>query len=300
MTIDKYKAFTHVEKIEDGGLFPSSEIKNFIRKGVEAAKEHKFLVADAPAGVGASVALNALKASLLKDSKVLAVELTPYPFTTQQNVTRLLFADVLMKLGELPVYRWLDYVTIKGKKRRGRHSQMKSALNRLYAEGKSVLLLMDNALSQQRYLWQLLYNLAGLTDNGQHYGPGALLVANLTDKVARFKPEEIVEEGKPEFPNLARRVSFKLSGLTTAEVDPYIRFQAARDGAAFTNQFKADLLSQLANDYLVACGKHRFPGTINAVGRNLMEEYYKLGKDIYVSAVKLSKREARSLAGVES
>jgi len=299
--MQELKAFTAVGKLDTpcGGFFVSTDLKNVLRKGIEAAREHKFFVADAQSGAGATLAMNALKAALVKDSRTAIIELSPYPLTSQKGICRMIFSEVLMGLGELPVYRWLDYVTVKGKRRKGRHSQMRDTLTRLYAQGKSVLVLMDNALSQPRYAWQLLYNMAGLNKDNQRYGPGVMITANLHDKVARYKPEEIVVEGKLGFPPMARRVSFALSGLTAAEVAPYLRFQAARDGAAFTTGFLAALKAHLAEPWLVESGKHRFPGTVNAVGRNLMEEYYKLGKDFYASAPRRVESRPRVAAGVE-
>lgn len=297
MTLNDLKAFTPVGKLETGKYFRSEDVKLVVHKGLEAASEHAFFVLDAPSGAGATVALNALRQDAKKDPKIILVELGAYPISQRSNLRGLLWKDLIIGMGQKPAYRWGDWIDKKGITKQGRRLQLRDLLFKLYESGKKVLIVMDEALSQPRHIWELLYQASRINVENAKYGPGVVICANLADKIARYKPDYIVEEGKAEFPDFARRSSFKLGGLTPDEVTQYIAFQAYRDGKSFDPGFLKELNTNLTNSYLTGSGLHRLPATINAVGRNLMELYHKRGHQIYTALQKAVAR--RALAGVE-
>jgi len=274
------KAFSPVESIEDGSFFVSKEIKSVIARGLRAARHHQLLVLDAEHGVGASVTLEVLKQYARTDPNVVLADIFPYARMSQT----MLWHEVLMELGERPAWRWSDWKDAKGKTHQGRNKQLQYKLAELRAQEKSVLICVDNALSIPHSIWEMLRVMASVRANGRAYGPGIVLVANLKDKTARFKPDDIIAEGKENLPNMVRRVSFKLAGLDAGEVNDYIAFQGARDGLQFHPGFLARLMQELQNAYLTANGLSRFPGFINAVALDLMEEFHHLGKRITQSA----------------
>lgn len=270
------QAFSPVESIEDGSFFVSKEIKAGISRGLRAARHHQLLVLDAEHGVGASIVIEVLKQYARTDPNVVLADITPYARMSQT----MLWHEVLMELGERPAWRWSDWKDAKGKTHQGRNKQLQYKLAELRAQGRSVLICIDNALSIPHSIWEMLRVMASVRAKGRAYGPGIVLVANLREKTARFKPDDIIAEGKENLPNLVRRVSFKLAGLEVDEVNDYIAFQGARDGLQFHPGFLARLMQELQNAYLTANGLSRFPGYVNAIALDLMEEFHHLGKPI--------------------
>jgi len=298
---EKYRAFTAIDKISEA--FVSDDVKLVAGKGIEAAKEHKFVVIDAPSGSGGTVALNVLKVTARDRKDTIVVDLGGFPLTSHQGLRGRLWTEVLVTLGVKPSYRWSNWKNKAGELVIGRRMQLRDTLVKLYQESKQLLLVMDNALNQPRYLWELLYEMADLNVDGKRYGPGVVICADLADrKRAHYKPERIVNEGKPEFPDVARRLSVKLGGLNPKhnEVEVYVRFQAKRDDKAFAPDFIAEFGKALSSSYLEATGMHRLPGTLNAVGRNLMEKRHRLGLPIYQGTGAARKTVVRETAKVES
>jgi len=275
---EELKAFSPIESIEDGSFFVSKEIKSVITRGLRAARHHGLLVLDAEHGVGATIALEVLKQYARTDPDVILADISPYARMSQT----MLWHEVLMELGERPAWRWSDWKDAKGNVHQGRNKQLQYKLAEFYTQGKSVLVCVDNALSLPNCIWEMLRVMASVRTKGRAYGPGVVLVANLKDKIARFKPEDIVAESQA--PNMARRVSFKLAGLGVDEVSDYVAFQGARDGLQFHPGFLTRLTQALQNAYLVDNGLSRFPGYINAVALDLAEEFHHLGKPITAGA----------------
>lgn len=284
------KAFSPIEKIERDSFFVSREIKSIIRRGVRAARNHEILVLDAEHGVGATITLEALKLHVRTDPTLVLVELAPH-ISMSQNT---LWHEVLLELGEKPAWRWSDWKDKQGKVRQGRQKQLGYKLGQLSAQGKYVLITVDNALSTPHRIWELLRVMATQCIKGYAYGPGVVLVANLRDRTAFHKPEDIVAEGKENVPNLVRRTSLKMGGLTPTELDPYIRFQAARDGIELHPRFVSDLKRALQNRYLQVNGLSRFPGHINVIALNLLDESHHLGKPITQRVQTASSPKARA------
>ncbi len=297
MALNELNAFTPVAKLEPGTFFKSKDVDFVIRKGTDAANEHKFQVLDSPIGGGATLALNALRLAAKKDSKMIVIELGSYPRTMRTNLRGLLWKDIIIGLGEKPAWRWGDWVDKKGVTKQGRRLQLRDLLYKLYESGQKVLIILDEALSQPRHIWELLYTASRINIENKKYGPGVVIAADLSDKNAFYKPDYIVEEGKPEFPDYARRSSFKLAGLGADEVERFIQFQASRDGGTFTQDFVAEIKAKLSDEYLTSRGLHRLPSTINTVGRNVMELYHNRGHSIYTTAQKSTTKNV--VAGVK-